>query len=622
LCQANQQAKADQQMTQFAQLLDDVAHQHAVERGLSAGFLAGNTQLRSALIAQRQAADVSSEAFLQAAKLMPEAIQKQAQALITQLGQRSGIRLQIDRQNSPQMFAFYSRVNALALAQIAQIASRLGSVEQRLGLQAALTLAWHKERLGHIRGFANGILTRGEMTVAEKVKLSSFADALQAAQGQSQQSLVGASQIQYRDIVSSQGNQTIKATLNSLLSGKADVQAVTLSPAQWFATNTGVIKDIKGLVNAQWQENITLASAQYRISMWLFTATVTLVGVFFVAMVFINRHAISLLRNEIRFFTQVMSDVSQKGDLTQNFNNTSNELGQLSEAIVGCFNVLRERFASISGMVEEQDKLANNLAHATNKVKEHASHTHQLTASLAAATEEMSATSREIAQSASVTNQLANDVATHVGEAVTGLQSTKDATDVLAKNIDAIKHRTHATADQVNSINNLLATITSLSEQTNLLSLNAAIEAARAGEHGRGFAVVADEVRTLATTSNKATQEIADILSTLKDSSQQTLNAVDAGQKNIQNMHAQVDLTYSQFDALNEQSQAMSQQCDMVAAAAEEQSVTITQMAHEITSVADASEHEMQATHTLQTVFTELQYSQTAITTNMRFFKF
>ncbi|OEF00855.1 chemotaxis protein [Vibrio crassostreae 9ZC13] len=209
---------------------------------------------------------------------------------------------------------------------------------------------------------------------------------------------------------------------------------------------------------------------------------------------------------------------------------------------------------------------------------------------LATAMSEMTSTVQTVAEHAQSASSLTEQAS---GQALTGqkfVQGSVSKMSELSSDIAASAAAVNQVEERVDSIGSVVGTIQGISEQTNLLALNAAIEAARAGEAGRGFAVVADEVRNLAQRTQQATVEIQDMISHLQSSAN---SAVELMEKSVVEAAEGVDLVTnagSELDGIVSQVNQINDMNFQIATAAGQQSSVAEEMSINLTNVRELVE--------------------------------
>lgn len=198
-------------------------------------------------------------------------------------------------------------------------------------------------------------------------------------------------------------------------------------------------------------------------------------------------------------------------------------------------------------------------------------HSTEFVSEISKGMDQISLNIQNVTDSSYNTSQTAKTGNETIKDSIQQMNLVHDSTDELSKVIASLGEKSQ-------EISQVISLITNIAEQTNLLALNAAIEAARAGEHGKGFAVVADEVRKLAEQSGHATKEVSQLVMEIQKEVDQTITAMDEGQKLVKNGMHSVNEAGKAFNEIANQVEEVSTQIQDVSAAIEEINAGVEQL--------------------------------------------
>ena len=269
---------------------------------------------------------------------------------------------------------------------------------------------------------------------------------------------------------------------------------------------------------------------------------------------------------------------------------SKDEFGDLGEALRFMRNDLSDSIALVRKKAQELNQELRDTKIAANSIMDASREAEQQAISVAAASNEMVATTQEIAANCERAAVLADQSSNVTQESVKLIRTTiKDIRDQSSYTTnDAAK--VQALADQTQKIGSIVGTIDEIAAQTNLLALNAAIEAARAGEAGRGFAVVADEVRALASRTSASTQEISSMVSQVQKDASEATSSMSAS---VEKINAVADRAARIEDTLNSIINFVAQvndQIRMIATAAEQQTTATSEISANMQKITSDTE--------------------------------
>lgn len=616
----------DAYLSHILQNLESIAHEHAIERGLTAGYL-NNPSPQTKLRVDQQRL-ISDQTLIKLKQLLGDytqsfpVVNSKIDILLTHLDKKSMLRRSVDNLTGEEAFEYFSQLNKIAI----DIAKSITfSIEHKTLVPfatSAILIAEYKEVLGKRRGTINAILSKRSASSLDIRALADYQASLNVIAQFLRTEFSDDDKQDFQRLVSGQVSINIDTAVQSLMSASSPNYSQLPLAEEWFAEASQQIASYRQLLDKRW---VAVNKTSQEISSTIQSQLWEMIFISSILISFVLWLNVSLIKNLRREMGQLRRSLGQleKGDLTVDVRLTSNnELANISSAVHNMTAAFKTVLSSLHQSVNSGANLRDTLSNATKELLSDSNKTQQMATNITTAIEQMSFTSNEISRAASTTLQASGKLTSSANLLTKNSENSKASLYKLTSELANVELLAEKMEKQMNSMTTILDTISKVAEQTNLLALNAAIEAARAGAHGRGFAVVADEIRGLANHSRNSADQINILLSQLHTVGEEVIDAVKENSLLSQVTSADFDKLVAVSADVYTFSQEVSELATGVATAAEEQSTVSNAVASDTKSVLDCANNGVATSKNLEQIFDGIKDNTDILEETMRGYRF
>ncbi|CAH7277680.1 Methyl-accepting chemotaxis protein [Vibrio chagasii] len=268
---------------------------------------------------------------------------------------------------------------------------------------------------------------------------------------------------------------------------------------------------------------------------------------------------------------QITNELSQ-GNLNVEVNiESKNEIGELLTNMEITIESLRDIVGQVNRSSVRIGEMSESLNQVTNNSSTNATQLNSEMMNISSAVDQLASSTSEIASSANHASQVANQATENVAMGLKEVDKTLHEIGSADESMQVSSQKVTDLHKESMNIGAILEVIKGVSEQTNLLALNAAIEAARAGEQGRGFAVVADEVRTLAKRTQDSASQIDELITSLQRGAKDALESIKESHSTVSDASTQAQQASQNLHVINQHIQDLNQANSQIAVSVDEQ---------------------------------------------------